>query len=154
MEALLEEKIRSDLEVSMRQKDQLRTDTLRMLLSSIHSRLIEKKGQGKTELSNEEVLEVIAKEAKKRREAAEIFVSGGRNDLAEKERKELSIVEIYLPAQASDEEIERIVKKAIGIVNPTSQKDFGKVMAEAMKDLKGKADGTRIGNCIKQLLSF
>jgi len=125
-----------------------------MLLSSIHSRLIEKKGQGKTELSNEEVLEVIAKEAKKRREAAEIFVSGGRNDLAEKERKELSIVEIYLPAQASDEEIERIVKKAIGIVNPTSQKDFGKVMAEAMKDLKGKADGTRIGNCIKQLLSF
>lgn len=154
MEALLEEKIRSDLETSMRQKDQLRTDTLRMLLSSIHSSLIEKKGQGKTELSNEEVLEVIAKEAKKRREAAEIFVSGGRSDLAEKERKELLIVEIYLPAQASDEEIEKVVKKAIGIVNPTSQKDFGKVMAEAMKDLKGKADGTRIGNCIKQLLSF
>lgn len=154
MEALLEEKIRSDLETSMRQKDQLCTETLRMLLSSIHSRLIEKKGQGKTELSNEEVLEVIAKEAKKRREAAEIFVSGGRNDLAEKERKELLIVEIYLPAQASDEEIEKVVKKAIGIVNPTSQKDFGKVMAEAMKDLKGKADGTRIGNCIKQLLSF
>ena len=154
MEALLEEKIRSDLEVSMRQKDQLRTDTLRMLLSSIHSRLIEKKGQGKTELSQEEVLEVVAKEAKKRREAAEIFVSGGRNDLADKERKELSIVEVYLPAQASDEEIEKVVKKAIETVNPTSQKDFGKVMAEAMKDLKGKADGTRIGNCIKQLLSF
>ncbi|MEW6617493.1 MAG: GatB/YqeY domain-containing protein [Patescibacteria group bacterium] len=154
MEALLEEKIRSDLEGSMRQKDQLRTDTLRMLLSSIHSRLIEKKGQGKTELSNEEVLEVVAKEAKKRREAAEIFISGGRNDLAEKERKELVIVEIYLPAQASDEEIEKVVKKAIEIVNPTSQKDFGKVMAEAMKDLKGKADGTRIGNCIKQFLSF
>lgn len=154
MEVLLEEKIRNDLEASMRQKDQLRIDTLRMLLSSIHSRLIEKKGQGKTELSPEEVLEVVAKEAKKRREAAEIFVSGGRNDLAEKERKELIIVETYLPAQASDEEIERVVKKAIGIVNPTSQKDFGKVMAEVMKDLKGKADGTRIGNCIKQLLSF
>lgn len=154
MEALLEEKIRSDLEGSMRQKDQLRTDTLRMLLSSIHSRLIEKKGQGKTELSNEEVLEVVAKEAKKRREAAEIFMSGGRNDLAEKERKELVIVEVYLPAQASDEEIEKVVKKAIEIVNPTSQKDFGKVMAEAMKDLKGRADGTRIGNCVKQFLSF
>jgi len=154
MEALLEEKIRNDLELSMRQKDQLRTETLRMLLSGIHSRLIEKRGQGKTELSNEDVLEVLTKEAKKRREAAEIFISGGRNDLAEKEKKELLIVEAYLPAQASDEEIENIVKKAIGIINPASQKDFGKVIAEAMKDLKGKADGARIGNCIKKLMSF
>ncbi len=154
MEAPLEIKIHNDLEFSMKQKNQLHTETLRMLLSSIHSRLIEKRGQGKTELTDDDVLEVLAKEAKKRREAAEIFASGGRNDLAEKEKRELTIVETYLPTQASDEEIEVVVKKAIEIVNPASQKDFGKVMAEVMKNLKGKADGTRIGNCVKKMMSF
>lgn len=154
MEAPLEIKIHNDLEFSMKQKNQLHTETLRMLLSSIHSRLIEKRGQGKTELTDDDVLEVLAKEAKKRREAAEIFASGGRNDLAEKEKRELTIVETYLPTQASDEEIEVVVKKAIEIVNPASQKDFGKVMAEVMKNLKGKADGTRIGNRVKKMMSF
>jgi uncharacterized protein YqeY len=149
----LETKIHNDLVSAMKEKDEFRTGTLRMLVASIHSRLIENKGQGKMELTNEDVLEVLTKEAKKRREAAEIFISGGRADLAEKEKKELAIVEVYLPAQASDSEIETIVKKAVEIVKPTSQKDFGKVMAEAMKELKGKADGTRVSEWIKKVMS-
>ncbi len=154
METPLEVNIHNDLEVSMKQKDELRTGTLRMLLSSIHSRLIEQRGHGKTELTEEEVRDVIIKEAKKRREAAELFTSGGRTDLAEKEKKELAIVEHYLPAQASDEEVEKIVKQAVAKINPGSQKDFGKVMAEAMKELKGKADGTRVSEWIKKSLPF
>ncbi len=153
METHLEKNLRNALESSMKQKDEMRTGTLRMLLSSIHAKMIEKKGQGKGELSDEDVLDVIAKEAKKRRESAEAFLAGGRSDLAEKEKKELAIVEEYLPTQASDEEIEIVVKKSIDIINPSGQKDFGKVMTEAMKELKGKADGARVSACIKKFLS-
>ncbi len=149
----LKEKLNTDLKDAMKSGDSFRTGVLRMLSSILHNKEIEKKGKGlKPALSEEEVIEVLAKEAKKRKEAMEISSKAGRADLSEKEAKELEIIKKYLPEQLGEEEVEKIVKAAIEKVGVKDVKDFGKVMAEAMKELKGRADASLVSEMVKKNL--
>jgi len=157
----LKERLNEDLKIAMKAGNSFAVDTLRMLLSSLHNKEIEKKGKGgDPALLNEEIIEVLSKEAKKRKEAAEIFNNAGRQNLGEKELKELELVKKYLPEQVSVEEIEKIVKAAVErIVKDPEEKQasygarFGKVMAEAMKELKGKADASAVSEATKKFLA-
>jgi len=160
---MLHQKIIEDLKTAMKAGQDFEVGTLRMLLSSLHNKEIEKKGKGlETALSDDETIEVLTREAKKRKEAAELYVKGNRNDLAQKETKELEFMRKYLPAQMSQEEIEKIVQAAIEKTGAKKIEDFGKIMAEAMKDLsakggsasggKGKADASYVGEIIKNKL--
>lgn len=150
----LKEKLNEDLKEAMKACKEFETGVLRMLLSSLHNKEIEKKGKsGDSMLLDEEVIEVLSKEAKKRKEAAELFNNAGRQELGEKELRELELVKKYLPEQISAEEIEKVVKAAVEKTGAKTVKEFGKVMAEAMKDLKGKADASAVSEAAKKFLT-
>jgi len=126
---------------------------LRMVLSSLHNKEIEKKGKGQEpKLTEEETIEVLMSEAKKRKESIEAYLKGNRSDLADKEKKELEIITIYLPKQLSEEEIKKIVQETIQKIGAQSEKDFGKVMGLLMKELKGKADTKLVSQIVKKSL--
>jgi len=151
---MLHQQLSENLKSAMKTGQEFEAGVFRMLLAALHNKEIEKKGKGiETELSDEEVIEVLSKEAKKRKEAAEIYKKGGRDDLAEKEAKELEIIKKYLPEEMPIEEIEKIVKIAIEKTGIKEASGFGKVMAEVMKELKGKADASTISEIIKKELS-
>jgi uncharacterized protein YqeY len=151
--AELKEKINKDLIRAMKEKEELKVGTLRLFSAAVHNREIEKKGKsGSSELTDEEVLEVLRREVKKRKEAGEIYLKGGRPELAEKEEKELRILESYLPVQLDPEAVRKIVEEAFEVVKPQGPKDFGKVMGEAMKKLKGVADSALVSGFIKEKL--
>jgi len=138
----------------MKTGDSFRIDTLRMLNAALHNREIEKRGVGKNaELSDGDVIEVLSREAKKRKEAAEAFRKGSRQDLVDKELRELAIITAYLPAQLSEKELRVIVQKAIGEIGVTDAKDFGRVMGRLAKELKGRADGATLAALVKERLS-
>lgn len=147
----LKEKINGDLKEAMKSRDEFKTGTLRFLLSSIQSKEIEKRGKGLGEtLTEEEMMEVLKKEAKKRRESIDVYTQGGRNDLAEKERHELDLIASYLPPEMSDADLEKVVAAAIAAVEPAGPKDFGKVMGEAMKRAAGAAEASRVSRMVKE----
>lgn len=149
----LKEKINQDLKDAMKSKDGLRLGTLRMVSAAIHNREIEKKGKREDSLSEEELLEVLGKEAKKRKESAEAYEKGGRNDLAEKERSELNIIKYYLPPELDDNEIRLIIEETIkDLGEGLTEKDFGKVMGKAMPKLKGRADSSKVSMIVKEAL--
>ena len=140
-----------DLKGAMKSRDEFKIGTLRFLLSSIQGREIENRGKGLGEtLTEEEVTEVLKKEAKKRRESSEVYTRGGRNDLADKENQELNLIASYLPPEMSDEDLAKIVDEAIASVRPAGPQDFGRVMGEAMKRAKGAADASRVSSAIKK----
>lgn len=146
----LKDQINSDLKSAMKARDQLRVGTLRLLLTAIHNREIEKRTKaGDEKLSDDEVREVLSREAKKRREAIDVYTKGGRQDLAEKENQESEIIQQYLPKQLSREETEKIVEQ---ILSRTSAKEFGLAMKEIMKELKGKADAALVSEIVKSRL--
>ena len=150
----LQDRIVSDTQNALRGKDALRLETLRLLSAAIHNREIEKRAKsGDREFSDEEVLEVVQREAKKRKEAAELYTKGGRGDLAQKELSEFAILKAYLPDEASQEEIRAIVAEAIKKTGALGANDFGRVMGEVMKKLKGRADGAAVGASIRSQLS-
>jgi len=150
----LHQEISDNLKVAMKAGQEFEVGVFRFLLASLHNKEIEKKGKGlEPALSDKEVIEVLNREAKKRKEAAELYAKGNRSDLAEKEMKELEIIKKYLPEQLGEEEVEKIVKAAIEKTGAKEVKDFGKVMAEAMKELKGKADASVISEMIKKRLA-
>ncbi len=135
---------------ALKNQEPLLVSTLRLLLSAIHNQEIEKKAKtGQSELSEEEVTGVLRSEAKKCRDAASEFQKGGRADLAEKESRELSILEKYLPAELSDEEIEKL---AAPLAKGASASDFGRVMGAAMKEIAGRASGERVAAVVKKVL--
>ncbi len=147
--------ITENLKQAMKAGREFEVGIFRMVLASIHNREIEKKSKNKDAepgLSDEEIIEVLSKEAKKRKEAIEAYKKGGRNDLAEKEAKELEIIKKYLPEEMPVEEIEKVVKAAIEKTGAKEIKDFGKVMGEAMKELKSKADASTVSEVIKEIL--
>lgn len=147
---MLHQKLTDDLKDAMKSGDNFRTGVLRMLLSALHNKEIEKKGKGQEPvLSDDEIADVLFKESKKRKEAGEIYLKAGRADLSEKELKELEIIKRYLPEQLGEEEIEKAVKAAIEKVGAKDIKDFGKVMAEAMKELRGRADASLVSQAVK-----
>lgn len=132
-------------------KDELKTSVLRLLLSAINYYEIQKGGAG-YEASDEDVLSVIQKEVKQRKESIEQFKAGGRQDLVDKESSELKILETYLPEQMSEEEIREIVKETISEIGTTTVADMGKVMAALMPKVKGKAEGGLVSKIVKEEL--
>ena len=151
---MLKENLKEDLRKAIKEKDQLSCLVLRTALSEVSNKEKEKKyKEGKEELTEEEVLGVLISEAKKRREAVLGFEKGDRNDLAEKEKAELKVLEKYLPEQISEEEITKIVKDIIEELNLEGMKDMGKVMAAIMPKIKGRADGSLVNKIVKELLN-
>ncbi len=141
--------IEEKLKAAMKQGDGAVTSLMRMLLSQFHNREIEKRAKsGASALSEEEMLDVLGKELKKRKESIELFKRGNREDLARKEEWEASIIGDFLPPPIKEEEIETLVKKII----TQGASDFPSVMREAMKDMKGRVDGTLVSTIIKKQL--
>ncbi|MCX6807045.1 MAG: GatB/YqeY domain-containing protein [Candidatus Berkelbacteria bacterium] len=132
--------IDSDFKDALKNHDELRTSTLRLLKSSIHNLEIEKQH----ELSQEEIWQLINKEIKQRRDSIDQYKAGKREDLAQKEETEIKIISTYAPAQLSDEELRKIVKDAVVKTNAKDASDMGKVMKEAMLQIKGRADGSKV----------
>jgi len=148
----LKERVRSDLIKALKGGRKEEVLTLRMLESSIKNREIDLKKRDEG-LNDEEVIEVVMKEVKKRKEAIEAYTKGGRNDLAQKESEELEMLQRYLPAELSDEEITNEVEKTIRDLSARSIKDLGKVMGVVMARLKGRADGVKVSKLVKKMLS-
>ena len=146
--ALLE-KVNSDLKEALKAGASLKVSTLRMALAATHNREIEKRVKSKEPLTDEEVIDVLRKEIKKRREAIEIYSNAGRNDLKEKEAAELGILQFYLPPELSEEEIEKIVRRVVRL----EKKDFGSAMKEVMKEIKGRAESKKISELIKKVIA-
>ena len=149
----LEAKVKADFIAAFKARNAEVADTLRLLQSALHNRIIEKKGKGDTApLTDDEVLDIIRRETKKRKEAASLYTQGGRADLAGKEEKELKVLEVYLPAQMSEEAIAKEIEALLKEVGPVDPKDFGKTTGLAMKRMKGKADAALVQKVIKEKL--
>lgn len=143
--------LQSELKKSMLAKDELRTSVLRLLLSAINYYEIQKGGAGYS-ASDEDVMTVIGNQAKQRRDSISEFEKAGRTELVDKEKKELEILEAFLPAQMADVDIAKEVEKAISSTQAKTQQDMGKVMG-ALSSLKGKADMAKVSGLVKQKLS-
>jgi hypothetical protein len=144
----LKDRANKELVQAQKERDETKMSTLRLFLAAVHNREIEK-GKDAT-LTEDESSEVLRREAKKRKEAMEIYAKAGRPELAEKEEKELKILENYLPPQLDEASVSAIVDEAIKAVQPSGPKDFGRVMGEAMKKLKGVADTGLVSRLIKE----
>jgi uncharacterized protein YqeY len=142
--------VQSDLTTAMRARDQVRAGTLRMALTAITTE--EVAGTTARELSDDDVLKVLAKEAKKRKEAAAAYTDAGRPELAAKEEAELAILDAYLPAQLSDQELEVIVAEAIASTGATGMGQMGQVMKAAQSVVAGRADGGRVAAAVRAAL--
>ena len=142
-------KIQKDLTDAMKQKNEIKTSTLRLVISEVGNARIAKGG----ELTDEDITQVISKEAKKRQESIEAFKKGERADLAEKEEKELAILKTYLPEPISDEELLKIVDSQISEVGARDMKDLGKVMSAVLSKVKGRAEGSAVAIIVKSKLS-
>ena len=135
----------------------LAVSVYRQLLAAFLNKEKEKRFKSKEEkealLTDEEAMEVISSEAKKRKEAIVEFEKGSRQDLADKEKEELAILSVYLPEQMPEEELRKLVEEAIEKTGASDMKDMGKVMQELMPQVKGKVDGSLVGQIVKELLS-
>jgi uncharacterized protein YqeY len=147
----LKSTLRADLHSSMREHDKVRSETLRMALTAITNE--EVSGTTARELSDDDVLKVLAKEAKKRREAATAYNEAKRPELAAKEEAELAILEAYLPARLSDAELEALVAQALTETGATGMSQMGMVMKAANALVAGRADGGRIAAIVKSALA-
>lgn len=155
---MLKEGLKNDLKTAMKAGDALKVSVLRMVLTSIANREIEtlKKDIG---LSDEEVLDILLKELKKRKDAVREFKAGNREEMARKEEKEAEIISVYLPQEISDDELEGVVAQSAreaglpaGKAGAAGMGDFGKVMKSAMAVLKGRASGDRVSAAVKKVL--
>jgi uncharacterized protein len=147
----LKSTLHADLNAAMRQRDQVRTGTLRMVLTAVTNE--EVSGTSARELSDDEVLKVVVKEAKKRREAATAYTDAGRPELAEKEVAELGVLEGYLPAQLSDDELEALVAQAVQTTGATGMGQMGSVMKATQPLVAGRAEGGRVAAAVKRALA-
>ena len=146
----LQEKIQSHITDAMRSKDELRLSCLRMMKSAVKNKEIEKMKP----LEEGEVLAILNTLVKQRKDSVEQFRKGGREELAQKEEAEIKIIEQYLPASASDEDITRAIAEAIQETGASSMKDMGKVMQAVKVRLAGKTlDGGRVSQLVKEKLS-
>lgn len=146
----LEQKVMEEMKGAMRAKDEAALRTLRAIKAAI---LLEKTSGSGTEISEADETKMLQKMAKQRRDSLDIFVQQNREDLAAKEREELAIIERFLPAQMSAEELQVVIKEIIAQTGASSPADMGKVMGVATKQLAGKADGKLISETVKQLLA-
>jgi uncharacterized protein YqeY len=145
----LKERLNTDLRDAMRQRAELRRDTLRMALAALHNAEI---AAGR-ELDDDGTLGVLAKEAKQRRESIEEFRKGNRPDLADKEEAELAVISEYLPQQATREEIMEAARRVVQETGASGPKDLGKVMPVLMQQFRGRAEGRDVNEVVRELLA-
>lgn len=163
----LKEKITQDLKVALKGKRELEVLVLRQLLASILNKEKDKRTklskekeeirkeelEKESQLTDEEIIEVISSENKKRKEAVAEFEKGGRMDLVEKEKAELEILKKYLPEQLSEEEVKKLAKEIIEKIGASSPKDMGKVMGQLIPQVKGRTEGNLVSKIVKDLLT-
>ena len=161
---MLKEQLQKELTEALKAGNQLKRLVLGTLMTAIKNKELAKRGQiGKTtnetreleqksQLTNEEIFEVIAGEVKKRKDSIEQFSAGGRMDLADKERAEMEILLAYLPEQLSEEAVKKEVKAVIDELGAKEQKEMGRVIGAVMAKLKGKADGGLVSKITKEIL--
>ncbi len=159
----LKQKIQADFKTAFKGKEEVKLGVLKMLNAEIHNAEIAKRTktarldsarQGKEEtLNDDEILSVITREIKKRKDAVELYEKGGRQELAEKEKKEIEVLSQYLPEQLPEEEVRNLVKKAIEQTGAKEIKEMGKVMAIIAPQVKGRADNSVVSNIIKEWLT-
>jgi len=145
---MLETSIEQDFRQALKAKDEIQLSTLRMLKSALHNQKISSK---KSELSDQEVLKIVASEVKRRRDSIIAYQEGNRPELAAKEQAEIEILTKYLPAQLSEEEIKQIVEKTMA-ANPEAKDNIGLAMGKVMPQLKGRADGNLVKKIVKDIL--
>lgn len=144
-----EEKITSEMKIALKEGKKLRLETLRSLKAMILE--FQKSGTGK-ELSDEEAIKMLNKASKNRKDSIAMYLQAGRTELAEKERNELDIIQEFMPAQLSEEEIHDIILAIIRKVDAKELSDMGKVMGASMQELNGKADGNTVQQIVRKLL--
>jgi len=147
----IKESLRSDLTEAIRSRDEITSGTIRMVLTAITNE--EVAGKEARVLSDDEVITVLSREAKKRREAAEAFESAGRSDRAALEKAEGEVIGRYLPAQLSGDEIKKMIADAIASTGAAGPGDMGKVMGAVKTLIAGKADGSIVSNLVKEALN-
>jgi hypothetical protein len=164
---ILKQKIQEDFKKFLKEKKEIEVSTLRMLNSAIFNKekekryklsqekpdLKEKELEKESQLTDEEIVQVVFSEIKKRKESILLFEKGKREDLAKKEKKEMEVLKKYLPEQLSEEEIKKMAKEIITKIGAKEPKDMGKVMGQLMPKLKGKAEGGLVSKIVKELLT-
>ncbi|MBR1760133.1 MAG: GatB/YqeY domain-containing protein [Schwartzia sp.] len=147
----LKDKLTADMKDAMKAKEagKQRLSVIRLVRGAVRQQEID----GKKELSDEDVLAVISKEVKQRRDSIEDFQKGGRDDLVAEAEAEIAILMEYLPEQLSEDEVRSLVKEAVAKSGATSPKDMGKVMKELMPKVKGRADGKLVNGIVKEFLA-
>ena len=149
----LKEQILEDLKTAMKAKDKDRLQVLRSLKAKLQEKEIAERKDGEATLTEEQAIAVLMKAAKQRKESITQFEEGGREDLAEKEKGELEIIEEYLPKMLTEDEVREVVSKKIADLGAEGPQDMGKVMGPIMGMLKGKADGGLVSKVVKEELS-
>jgi len=160
---MLQARINEDLKEFLKAGKSFEAGVLRLMVAALKNKEIANRGlvrteRGQTQMNNqekltdEEIVDLLMKEVKKRKEAAEVYKKGNREDLAENEMKELAVIKKYLPEELSAEEVGKIIDKAIAVTGATSLKEMGKAVAEAAKELKGRADMAEVSKAIKEKL--
>jgi uncharacterized protein YqeY len=147
----LKARLRADLNTAMKARDELTTATLRMALTAVTTE--EVAGKQSRELSDDEVLRVVTREAKKRREAAEAFDAAGRTELAERERAEGLVLDAYLPTQLADDELVELVRAAVDEAGASGPQQMGAVMKLVQPRVAGRADGKRVSDEVRRQLA-
>ncbi len=144
----MKDKIQSDLNQAIKNKKEVEISTLRLLLAEVHNQEIAKQAK----LTEEDIVNVVQREVKKRKEAIEAYQKGKREDLVAKEKEELEILSKYLPQQLTGQELEVIIQSVIKETGAGGMSDFGKVMGAVMAKVKGKADGRAVSRVVKEAL--
>jgi uncharacterized protein YqeY len=145
----LTDQLQDDMKSAMREGDGLRRDTLRMVIAAAQNAAKDKRAP----LSDEETLEVLGREVKKRRESIAAYQGAGREDLAAKEQAEIDILAPYLPEQLGEDEIRVLAREAVAASGATSPKDMGRVMSQLMPRVKGRADGKLVSRIVNEELA-
>ncbi len=148
----LQDKIQEDFKSALKGNDELKRSVFRMLKAALKNREIAKRKEGSDVLTDEEIVQVVQTEVKKRKEASAEYYAGNRPELAEKEKKEAEMLMVYLPEQISEEEIQAYAEGAIHEAGAQGMKDLGKVMGRLMPKLRGRADGAVIQRIVSSLL--
>lgn len=147
----LKDQLKADLTAAMRSRDQVRAGTIRMALTAVTTE--EVAGAQHRELTDDDVLKVLAKEAKKRREAAEAYTTAGRTELADREQAELAVLEEYLPKQLDESELEAIVREAVAGSGASGLQQMGLAMRAANAAVAGRAEGGRVAAIVRRVLA-
>ncbi len=151
---MLHQTIESDLKAALKSGEKEKAGVLRFLISAIKNFQIEKKMQDKRYLPDEDIVLVLRRQVKQRRDSISQYEKGGRRDLAQKEESELAILESYLPEPMSEDELRKIVEAKMAELGISDRSDFGRLMGVVMKEVQGKAEGSIIKKIVEEKLSF